>query len=446
MKNENRIKSAEAVEYGFNKVFFGLFAVIYGLAFLVNQTGLFSLNIDLGLIWPLFIIFVGLSLLRKRDVVSTSLGSTAATLCVAAVFISFMSPVPASYSQSANTVFPIDIMKEAGVERADITINAGAGDISVYGISSGSLVKGEVQTNLSEVKAESKAKDSVQSVTVGMSGMRRWFGRDNPTNRFYIGVDEETPLSLNINSGASNNNIDLSGIMAEYVSLGTGASNVNLTMGDKLEKATVAIEAGASSINLNLPKGVGAKVFIESGMSSQDLPGFVQADKNTYQSPNYETADKKIDVSVSMGMASLSVNWYEPESKGTKESILLYYYNKAEDKDSTYEYKFIKPVERKISISGDKIKSTVEALLKGGLTEQEKAQGFVTEYPNPGFKLVSSDLSDRGNLTLQFTEVPGLTSGTSPQVGIIMEEILKTVRQFPEVKTIVFKPDTLFEP
>lgn len=443
MKNENRIKSAEAVEYGFNKVFFGLFAVIYGLAFLVNQTGLFSLNIDLGLIWPLFIIFIGLSLLRKRDVISTSLGSTAATLCVAAVFISFMSPVPASYSQSANTVFPIDIMKEVGAEKVDITINAGAGDISVYGISGESLVKGEVQTNLSEVKAESKVKDSVQSVTVGMSGMRKWFAKDNPTNRFYVGIDEETPLSLNVNSGASNNNIDLSGIRAEYVSLSTGASNVNLTMGDKLDKATVVVEAGASSINLNLPKGIGVKVFIESGMSSQDLTGFVQTDKNTYQSPNYEMSDKKIDVSVSMGMASLSVNWYEPESK---ESVLLYYYNKAEDTEGTYEYKFIKPVERKISISGDKIKSTVEALLKGGLTEQEKAQGFVTEYPNPGFKLVSSKLSDRGNLTLQFTEVPGFTSGTSPRVGIIMEEILKTVRQFPEVKTIIFKPDTLFEP
>lgn len=443
MKNENRIKSAEAVEYGFNKVFFGLFAVIYGLAFLVNQTGLFFLNIDLGLIWPLFIIFIGLSLLRKRDVISTSLGSTAATLCVAAVFISFMSPVPASYNQSANTVFPIDIMKEAGAEKVEITINAGAGDISVYGISGESLVKGEVQTNLSEVKAESKVKDSVQSVTVGMSGMRKWFSKDNPTNRFYVGIDEETPLSLNVNSGASNNNIDLSGIRAEYVSLSTGASNVNLTMGDKLDKATVVVEAGASSINLNLPKGVGAKVFIESGMSSQDLTGFVQTDKNTYQSPNYETSDKKIDVSVSMGMASLSVNWYEPESK---ESVLLYYYNKAEDTEGTYEYKFIKPVERKISISGDKIKSTVEALLKGGLTETEKAQGFVTEYPNPGFKLVSSKLSDRGNLTLEFTEVPGFTSGTSPRVGIIMEEILKTVRQFPEVKTIIFKPDTLFEP
>jgi hypothetical protein len=80
------------------------------------------------------------------------------------------------------------------------------------------------------------------------------------------------------------------------------------------------------------------------------------------------------------------------------------------------------------------------------LTETEKLSGFVTEYPNADFKLLESNLSDAGTLTLKFTEVPGFTSGGSCRVGIMMQEILKTVRQFPEVKRIVFKPDSLFEP
>lgn len=442
MKNENQIKSAEAVEYSFNKVFFGLFVVIYGAAFLINCIGLFSVNLSFALIWPLFVVFIGLSLFRKRDVVSTSLGSTIATICVAIVFISFMSPIP-SDTAAVTSVLPVNIEKGAGVEKANISINAGAGGISDYGIGSGSLVKGEMRTNIAEVKAESEVKDSVQNITIGMSGMRKWFGGDSPTNQFYLGIDRDTPVSLDIKSGASNNSIDLSEIKAEYLALHTGASNVNLTMGDMLDKSTVAIEAGASSINLNFPKTVGVKIFIESGMSSQDMTGLVSIDKNTYQSPDYDKADKKIDVSVSMGMASLSVNWYEPDKKV---SVLLYYYNKTDDKDSTYEYRFVKPVERQVSLGKDKIGTVVNLLLKGNLTEEEKSEGFVTEYPNSAFKLVGSELNDNGRLVLEFTEVPGFTSGTSPQVGIMMEEILKTVRQFPEVKSIVFKPDTLFEP
>jgi spore germination protein GerM len=440
MKNENQIKSAEAVEYSFNKVFFGLFALIYGLAFLINYTGLVSLNVNLYLLWPLFIIFIGLSFFRKRDVISTSLGSTIATLCVALVSISFMSSIP--QSSDVQSVFPVSIEKGIGVEKAKIDINAGAGEVSIYAIESGNLVKGEVQSNLAEVKIDSQISDSIQNVEIGMSGTRKWFS-ENLKNQFYIGIDNNTPVILNINSGASNNNIDLTGIKVQSVALHTGASNVNLTMGGEVDSADVLIEAGASSISLNFPKMVGVKMYIESGMSSQDLTGFVSTEKNTYQSSNYESAEKKISVSVKMGMASLMTNWYEPENK---ETVLLYYFNQLKDMDNTCGLQFVSPVQRQIYPGGNIIKSAIEELLKGNLTAQEKALGLVTEYPNPAFKLLNSSLDKNGRLVLEFTEVPGLTNGSSCKTGVLMQEILKTVRQFPEVKSIVFKPDTLFEP
>lgn len=439
MKNTNRI---ESTEYSFNKVFFGLFIVIYGLAFLVNYTGLVHLNINLYLLWPLFIIFIGLSLFRKKDAVSTSLGATIATVCVTIVMISLV-PYVSPVLDNGISVFPLVVEKAEGIERADIDINAGAGEVMVYGIDSGRLISGEAQTNLAEVSVDSKVEGSVQSVSMGMSGLKKWFGRDNPKNEFYVGIDENIPVRLNINSGASNNSINLEGIRAESVALHTGASNVDLTMGEEADSADVVIEAGASSINLNFPKAAGVKIIVDSGMSSFDLPDFFSPDKNTYQSYNYESSEKKIVVNVKMGMASLTASWYEPEKK---EKILLYYYNQAEDEEGTCSYSFIKPVEREVSRGKDIIGQAVELLIKGQLTEEEKASGFVTEYPNPQFKLLNSELSDKGTLTMEFTEVPGFTSGGSCRTGILMEEILKTVRQFPEVKKIIFKPDSLFEP
>jgi len=440
MKNTN-LKSVESIEYGFNKVFFGLVAVIYGLAFLINCTGLIYLNINLYLIWPLLIIFIGLSLFKKRDAISTSLGSTISTLCVALVFISFMSSVP--ISSNAVSIFPISVEKEEGIKKANININAGAGEVMIYGIDSGSLIKGEMQTNLMEARIDAQFKDSVQTIDVSMSEAKKWFNYEKLKNELYIGIDKNIPISLNIKSGASNNNIDLAEVKAESVVLHTGASNVNLTMGEELSSADVVIEAGASSINLNFPKTAGVKIFVESGMSSQELTDFVSLDKNTYQSLNYESSDKKIIVNVKMGMASLTANWYEPQKK---EKIVLYYYNQSEDEGNTCAFTFIKPVEREISSGGDIIRQTVELLIKGQLTEEEKSSGFTTEYPNPNFKLLSSNLSGNGTLTLEFTEVPGFTSGGSCRVGIMMQEILKTVRQFPQVKRIVLKPDSLFEP
>lgn len=439
--NKLKAKPTEAVEYAFNKAFFGLFAIMFGLAFLVNNSGLFSLNINLGMIWPLFIIFIGLSLFRKRDVVSTALGSTVATICVTLFFISMFSYIPVNYGEV--TSFPIGISKDAGVEKANIFLNAGAGEIKVYGTDTGKLVDGELITNLMTAKIDSQTKNNIQDVNIGVEGRREWFHGSNIKNEFNIGIDKDTPVTLDIKSGASDNNIDLTGVKAESVALHTGASNVNLKMGDGLDTSNVVVEAGASSISLSFPKTVGVRLFLESGMSSQELPDFISIDKNTYQSLNYESSQKKINASVKIGMASLYVNWYEPEKNA---KVSLFYYNQGQDKENTCDYQFVLPVEREISASGDIIKDTVELLIKGQLTQVEKANGFTTDLPNPDFKLLDSSLSDSGTLILNFTEVPGLTSGDSCKTGLLMEEILKTVRQFPQVKKIVFQPDSLFEP
>jgi hypothetical protein len=438
MKNTN--KTVESIEYSFNKVFFGFFAVVYGLAFLINCTGLIYLNIKFCLIWPLFIIFIGLSLFRKKDVISTSLGATITAICMTLVLISFMSSIPVN--RNTVSIFPLSTEKAEGIERANINITAGAGEVMVYGIDSGKLINGEVQTNLAEVKIDSQVNNNVQNVDVSMTGAKKWFS-DDFKNEFFVGIDKNIPVKINVNSGASNNTINLAGVKAESVVINTGASNVDLTIGEEMDNTDVVIEAGASSINLNLPDTVGVKIFVESGMSSQDLPNFVSLEKNTYQSLNYESSSKKIVVNVKMGMTSLNVNWYQPEKKA---KIVLYYYNQADDKDNTCGLKFVKPIEREISVSGDIIKQTVDLLIQGNLTKEEIANGFVTEYPNSEFKLLKSNLDKNGTLALEFTEVPGFTSGGSCRVGILTQEILKTVRQFPEVKKIELYPDSLFQP
>jgi regulator of protease activity HflC (stomatin/prohibitin superfamily) len=82
-----------------------------------------------------------------------------------------------------------------------------------------------------------------------------------------------------------------------------------------------------------------------------------------------------------------------------------------------------------------------------GMANQRKeiASGFSTEFPNADFKLLDSSLKN-GTLTLKFSEVPGFTTGGSCRVGILTQEILKTVRQFPQVKKIELYPDLLFQP
>jgi len=437
MNKTNHVKF-ESTDYSFNKVFFGLFAVIYGLAFLINFTGLIYFNINLYLIWPLFIIFIGLSLFKKRDVISTSLGATVATICFALVIISFIPPVKINIDNIS--FIPVSVEKVEGIEKANININAGEGEVKVYSIDIGKLVNGEMQTNFAKIDMNSQVENSVQTVDVNMSGKNLLNG-EALSGQLHVGIDKNTLVRLNINSEASNNDIDLSKVKAQSITITAGDSNINLTMGEGIDCVDSIIDAKGSSVNLNLPKTVGVKIYVEPGMSFQDLNGFTSLEENSYQSLNYESSKKRLVVNLKSGITSLTTNWYGPEEKV---KVVLYYYNQLKDENNTCSFGFIEPIEREISASGDIIKQTVDLLIAGQLTKEEKLAGLKSES-NSEFKLLKYNLSDSGTLTMEFTEIPGLTSGNSCNVGLMMQEILKTVRQFPQVKRIVFKPDSLFE-
>jgi EmrB/QacA subfamily drug resistance transporter len=142
-------------------------------------------------------------------------------------------------------------------------------------------------------------------------------------------------------------------------------------------------------------------------------------------------------------------NAVPPSSTPETQTVMLYYYNEEEDKELSggeigCSPEAVLPVSRTIE-SDNAIEDTIKLLISGDLTEEEKQEGFSTEFPHQGFSLVSSNLAD-GILTLTFTEVPGFTTGGSCRVSILSTEIIKTAEQFPQVDEVILQPDFLFQP
>jgi spore germination protein GerM len=135
----------------------------------------------------------------------------------------------------------------------------------------------------------------------------------------------------------------------------------------------------------------------------------------------------------------------------THTNVRLFYYNENKDKELSggdnrfYGMESILPVGREMHVSRTPIQDTINLLIKGELTAAERAAGFTTEFPNTDFKLLSANLKN-GVLTLEFTEVPGFTTGGSYRISILANQIIKTAKQFPEVKEVRFKPEELFQP
>jgi spore germination protein GerM len=103
------------------------------------------------------------------------------------------------------------------------------------------------------------------------------------------------------------------------------------------------------------------------------------------------------------------------------------------------------PVQRKVPVTQTPIQDTIKLLLKGELTNYERAQGITTEYPLEGLSLEGASLND-GVLTLQFNDPNYKTGGGSCRVGILWFQIEKTAKQFAGVQQVRFLPEELFQP
>jgi len=131
------------------------------------------------------------------------------------------------------------------------------------------------------------------------------------------------------------------------------------------------------------------------------------------------------------------------------ETVKLFYYNPGKDRGNDGNIlcsrQGLAAVKREIPISENPIRDTLNLLLKGELTKEDKAQGITTEYPLIGLILKNSVLNN-GALTLTFNDPNNKTVGGSCRVGILWFQIEATAKRFPEVKEVRFLPEELFQP
>jgi|SRR3989344_5238816 len=136
-------------------------------------------------------------------------------------------------------------------------------------------------------------------------------------------------------------------------------------------------------------------------------------------------------------------------SENLGDEVKLYYYNPELDKDIGGNIMCSRaglvPVSRILPKTQNPIRDTIELLLSGEISPEEKAQGITTEFPLPDVTLTGADIKN-GILTLSFTDLENRTSGGSCRVGILWFQIEATAKQFQGISGVRFLPEELFQP
>jgi cell wall-active antibiotic response 4TMS protein YvqF len=241
------------------------------VALLVNIGGLpFERLILLVNLWPLILIVVGLEIIVRRGFHGAAADVAAALVVIlavagAAAYIA-INPSPTATSK-------VDVSAPVGeLHQASLDVNAGSATIDVSGGSElGSLL----------YRAHIEYPGPKPDITFDRStGVLRISQKQNfpfgiANGRFSLSVqlNEAVSWSVNENTGASKDTINLPRVKVSAVTVNTGASSEEMTLGPPTGIVPVEVNGGALTVHVHRPSGTEASVRVSGGADSLDADG-----------------------------------------------------------------------------------------------------------------------------------------------------------------------------
>lgn len=157
---------------------------------------------------------------------------------------------------------------------------------------------------------------------------------------------------------------------------------------------------------------------------------------------------ERVRVTGTLDGSVVRVESITPVSAETGTHIKLYFYNPALDQGPggvQCSRNGLVAAQRVIPETSTPLADAVKLLLRGELSDEERAQGITTEFPLPGVMLSSAAITN-GVATLTFDDPQNKTGGGSCRVAVLWAQIEATAKQFPTVTSVRFAPEELFQP
>jgi hypothetical protein len=253
---------------------FGLLLILFGGIILVGN--LYDINL-----WPLLLVALGIWLIAGLTIKGPRVEAEEASI-------------------------PLD-----GASHARIRIGHGAGRLQIgAGAGPDELLSGSFGGGLKYSRRLEGDRISVSlSVRERMTVViPRPFAAQSALD-WTVRLNDQVPLELRLDTGASETRADLSDLIVTDLELKTGASSSTITLPDQAGYTHCLVESGVASLTITVPEGVAAQIWVDSGLSS------ISIDRNrfprsggSYRSPEYDTAENKVDIRIKTGVGSVSIH------------------------------------------------------------------------------------------------------------------------------------------
>jgi hypothetical protein len=294
------------------KVFWGMVFVTAGVVFFLERFGIMPVGWhDIWRFWPIILIVWGVALLMA-GLKGRWIAAGFAGLFLGVVLAGFLSMLwfqgePFAEGQVGQQDFKVAWSHP--VEKARFVLDTGAGTF-LLSDTTAELLEATTRTGLGEYRLVHDSTDGEESLRLTLEGRRGGWNLGRISNKAEIRLNRNPLWQVEIDGGAARVEFDLSAFKVEQLRLNTGAASVRLTLGDQVEESHVEIDAGASSVYVRIPESVGAEITVDAALASKRFESFRKVRGGLYRTENFDTASKKIYMTMDAGLSSLKVVRY----------------------------------------------------------------------------------------------------------------------------------------
>ncbi len=199
-----------------------------------------------------------------------------------------------------------------GAGEAAVTVRHGAGRLTIgAGAGQGQLLSGSFGGGLDTTRSLQGGRLRVEMRVKDRDPWHYIFG---PWGRGWSGLDwdfamnQGIPLSLRLETGASESRLSLGDLKVKELVLKTGASSTTVELPTAAGFTRMSVESGAAAVKIRVPAGVAASINVRSALAGihVDTTRFPRSGTG-YASTDYSQAANKVEISVDTGVGSIEV-------------------------------------------------------------------------------------------------------------------------------------------
>lgn len=205
-----------------------------------------------------------------------------------------------------------------GTTTAKVDINSEDGNLTIDGLIDGGQVLASGTLQYFEKQGlPTRTLNSSNGLTTftlkGAGSGKPWFrfpwAACNEAHEWLIHLNPMVSFDIIAHSGGGNVKLNLTDMVVTRVSTDTGGGNIDVILPGKAADLNIAAKTGAGNVTIQIAYDTEARIYAASGLGKVIMNSrFTKIDDKTYQSPGYDGAVNKVEITANTGAGNVIVS------------------------------------------------------------------------------------------------------------------------------------------